>query len=235
MIVERTKWQRGVVAVDKSNRSITVANDETICDLIDRASSRLVILAPALSTTVARAVCEKWTQLGRNKVSVILDLDAEVFRLGYGEFDGLKLLEATANQLGAMIQRQPGIRIGLVLSDTTTLVYSPTPALIEAGPSSPSTPNAIVLDSTPPSLANELGHGEGGIKEQVIGLDKAASADVREVDDELKQNPPQRFDIARTVRVFNAAFEFVEFEMTGTNIGRKTIPIPAELMGLARD
>jgi hypothetical protein len=35
--------------------------------------------------------------------------------------------------------------------------------------------------------------------------------------------------------VFNARFEFVEFELRGLAISRKTVPIPSDLMGLARD
>ncbi|NLS97580.1 MAG: hypothetical protein GXX96_36030 [Planctomycetaceae bacterium] len=221
--------------MNAGHRSITAANDQTLCDLIERASNRLIVLTPAVNKAVAAVLCDKWKQLGRDRVSVILDLDPEVFRLGYGEFDGLKLLEATAAELGTMIQRQPGIRIGLIVSDLKTMVYSPTPALIEAGPACAETPNAVIIDNTPPEIARELGHGDDGIKSQVVGLDKATAADVQKVEIELKQNPPQKFDIARTVRVFNANFEFVEFEMTGTHIGRKTIPIPAELMGLAKD
>lgn len=217
------------------NRSITAASDNVLCDLIARATNRLIVLAPAVSIAVASTICSKWKQLGGDRVNVILDLDPEVFRLGYGEFDGLKFLESTAVDLGTMIQRQPGIRIGLIVSDTTTMVYAPTPALIEAGPSSPDSPNAVVIEGTPPEIERGLGHGEDGVKGQVVGLDKATAADVEKVEIDLKNNPVQKFDIARTVRVFNANFEFVEFEMTGTHIGRMTMPIPAELMGLTRD
>ena len=92
-----------------------------------------------------------------------------------------------------------------------------------------------MLNTTPPILERELGIGDNGIKDQTVGLDKATKADMGRVEVDLKQNPPQKFDIARTICVFNAHFEFVEFEMTGTHIGRKTMPIPAELMGLAKD
>src|SRR5207245_1238971 len=44
-----------------------------------------------------------------------------------------------------------------------------------------------------------------------------------------------RFDITRTERVFNAHFEFVEFELVGTAVHRREVPIPSELMGLAGD
>src|ERR1700722_16024688 len=141
-------------------RAIIAASDKVLCDLIARSTNRLIVLAPAVSMVVASTICTKWKQLGGHRVNVILDLDPEVFRLGYGEFDGLKLLESAAAELGTMIQRQPGIRIGLIVSDTTTMVYAPTPALIEAGPSSPDSPNAVVFEGEPPEMQRDLGHGE---------------------------------------------------------------------------
>jgi hypothetical protein len=48
-------------------------------------------------------------------------------------------------------------------------------------------------------------------------------------------NPPVKFDLARKVRVFNARFEFVEFELHGLSLSRKRVPIPSDLMGLAKD
>jgi hypothetical protein len=35
--------------------------------------------------------------------------------------------------------------------------------------------------------------------------------------------------------VFNARFEFVEFELRGLSLSRKRVPIPSDLMGLAKD
>ncbi len=220
------------------NQCITVATDDSICELIRSANRRLVVLAPAIHTKVAEALAAQWVKLGANHVSVILDLDAEVFRLGYGELSALKLLEYTATQLGTMIQRQPGIRIGLILADEVTLIYSPTPLLIEAGPvkvdpDKPTTPNAIRLDHVPQKIAAEVGQGEDGVKGQKIGLDKAKAVDVAKVEGDLKDNPPQRFDITRKVQVFNAAFEFVDFELSGTSIHQMTVPIPKHLYGIA--
>jgi hypothetical protein len=44
-----------------------------------------------------------------------------------------------------------------------------------------------------------------------------------------------KFDLARKVRVFNARFEFVEFELHGLFLARKRVPIPSDLMGLAKE
>ena len=220
------------------SQAITVADDGAIISLIQAAEDRLVVLAPALSLKVAEALCQRWHELGPECVSVILDVDAEVYRLGYGQFEALTVLEQVAAQLGTMLQRQPGIRIGLVVSDSRTLVYSPTPLLIEAGPTAVQgtqtiKPNAVLLDHTPSQVTDELGHGERGVLSQTVGLDKAKREDIGKVKKDLYRNPPQKFDIARKVRVFNAAFEFVEFELIGTFIDRKTVRIPQRLSGIA--
>jgi len=216
-----------------SDRAITIANDATLSELIEAAHRRIVILAPALSSAVAAVVAKKWRELGASAVSVVLDVDPEVYRLGYGDFAALEMLESIAAELGTTLNRQPGIRLGLVIADDETMVYSPTPLLIEAGPKKPETPNAIRLGSPPPAIERDLGQGPEGIRAQVIGLDKADKAGIAKVDKGLKENPPQKFDVSRSVRVFNAAFEFVDFELSGTSIDRKTVPIPKHLSGVA--
>jgi len=59
--------------------------------------------------------------------------------------------------------------------------------------------------------------------------------DVQNTVQDLNTNPPVRFDLARKVRVFNARFEFVEFELHGLVRSRKRVSIASDLMGLAKD
>ncbi len=134
-----------------------------------------------------------------------------------------------------MVNRHKGIRVGMVIADDRTMVYSPTPQLIEAGPRSPDAPNAIMLGAPPSQVERELGAGPEGVKERRIGEDKATKAEIQAVSQDLKQNPPQKFDVARTMRVFNSLIEFVEFELTGTMLERHKASLPAELMGMADD
>lgn len=219
----------------ESNRSITVANDDTLAALIRSATTRVVAMAPAFSKAIAEAIEERWSALGADAVTVIVDVDPEVYRLGFGALPALEQLESAAANAGTTLNRHNGIRIGLVIADDTTVVYSPTPQLIEAGPRRPETPNAIVLGSPPPEVSRDLGDGPEGTREQVVGLDKAERSKIEEVKRDLARNPPQQFDIARTVRVFNAYFEFVDFELRGLQVQRRTAPIPSDLMGLAKD
>ena len=46
----------------------------------------------------------------------------------------------------------------------------------------------------------------------------------------LDDNPPQAFNIARRMTVFNSHFEFAELELTGVNIARKRVRIPNHLL-----
>jgi hypothetical protein len=215
--------------------TIVTVGEEQICQLILAAKERLVFVAPGASQRVATAICQAWQRLGAGAVKVVLDVDPEVCRLGYGTMEGLKSLDEAARRSGTRIHCQPGIRIGLLIADHATLIYAPTPLLIEAGSTSAQHPNAVLLQSVPAPVAKEVGIGERGADDQTLGVDEVPANKVEAVTTNLERNPPVQFDVARKVRVFNAQFEFVEFELHGCAISRKTVPIPSDLVGLAKD
>src|SRR5262245_56728588 len=125
-----------------SGHSLTNATESNLVDLLQRARRRLVLIAPGISATLATALATAWDRPGPGAVQVVLDVDAEVCRMGYGTMEGLKLLQEKARALGETVGHQPGIRIGILVSDDATLVYSPTPLLIEEGSKQPDRPNA---------------------------------------------------------------------------------------------
>ena len=185
-------------------------------------------------------------------MSVVLDVDPEVCRLGYGAEEALDVLQGTACELGQPLCEQPGIRIGVLIVDNKTLVYSPTPLLVESNtpapvnrpkgqdtlfPTEPTPlrPNAVLLQGTPPELAHDLGTGPDGESTRTVGLDQVAERKVQELKADLQSNPPLKFDIARYERVFNSQLEFVELEVLGCSVSQHTAAIPADLMGLAKD
>ena len=87
----------------------------------------------------------RFGDLGQLDVTVILDSDPEVYRLGFGDQGALEAIrEASAKSLFDL-REQPGVRIGVVISDETTMVYSPVSRNVEAGSTSVEKPNAIVL------------------------------------------------------------------------------------------
>ena len=218
-----------------NTHSITNADERKLIELIDRAQERIVYLAPGITETIAGALTHRWEQLGPNAVSVILDVDAEVCRLGFGSIEGLQKIRQAASQIGALVCHQPGVRIGLLIADQSTLIYSPTPELIEAGSNSPQRPNAIELTAPPQEVVRDVGLGDAPDCERVVGMDPIKPDQIDKVAENLKAAPPVKFDLARRVRVFTTRFQFVELSMTGCFISRKKVPIPSSLVGLARN
>lgn len=112
-------------------------------------------------------------------------------------------------------------------------VFTPTPRLIEAGPGTVGAANALYLGSTPPALLEDLSiASQGGAR---LGREDLAPTDVEKIQSNLAANPPQQFDIARRMRVFNAFYEFAELELTGVQIDRRQVRIPNHLNGLASE
>lgn len=215
--------------------AFTVADDLSLIALIRKAQRRLVFMAPAVSLPVAKALIERLYELEPEAVAITLDVDDETYRLGYGDPGALDLLYAATRQRHCPLNKQAGLRVGVIISDDLMLVYAPTPLLIESGPHQEYCPNAVVVGTPSPTVLCEVGFGEHGSKDQTIGLDLVKEAEIKAVQEDLRINPPQKFDLARVVRVFNSHIEFVEFELVGTAIGRKTVSIPSKFMGLAGD
>lgn len=217
-----------------AHSSITNADDQRLVDYISAAGNRVVLAAPGISDVVAAALSVAWRRLGGEAVTVILDVDPEVCRLGYGTLEAVEKVRVTAAEVNSLVCHHPGLRIGLLVADDRMLVYSPTPQLIEAGSDAPIRPNSIEVGRPPPQIADDLGLGPRGVKDRRIGLDPVEPDRIKAVREDLLAAPPVKFDLARRVRVFTSRFQFVELEMTGCFVSRKKVPIPSRLIGLAR-
>ena len=215
-------------------RTFTIVNDDILIQAINAARRKLVYVAPGITARVAQALVQQCK--GHNTVSVIviLDIDPEVYRLGYGEMAGLEQLQQYADDSGFEVRHQPGVRIGLLISDDNILIYSPTPLLIEAGSQQPEKPNAIILKDLSLSQV-EKACGTGDVFGQTpseIGRTIVHPTSIKEVKKDLAENPPKRFDIARAERVFNSRIQYVEFSLETYRLSQKVAPIPSDLMGL---
>jgi hypothetical protein len=199
---------------------------------VNCARRRLVVVAPGLSESVAKAVIKKRYELGRDAVQVVLDTDPEVCRLGLGDLSALQMLYETAERMGGQIYQQRGLRVGVMVTDETTTIYSPTPRLIEAGGQPGERLNALRFDTPILDPAATTDSDLRGINLHPKPMERT---DVETTTNDVRVNPPVKFDVARKVRVFNTQFEFVEFEMHGLLISRKRVSIPADLLGLAKD
>lgn len=64
--------------------SITNADEAKIVAVLASASRRWLYMAPGVTAPIAEAMEALWARLGGASGSVILDVDPEVYRLGYG-------------------------------------------------------------------------------------------------------------------------------------------------------
>ena len=99
-------------------RTFTTATDDSLIALIRRARNRLAVIAPALTTPVAEALAARMAHLPSLSLTVILDADAEVYRMGYGDPKALEIIRQASIDAMFDLREQPGVRIGVVISDT---------------------------------------------------------------------------------------------------------------------
>lgn len=82
-----------------ANASVRV-DDAALVEVIGTARRQLVFIAPGVRKQVAEALAQALEIVPANAVYLVLDVDAEVCRLGYGSITGLELLQRAAEQRG---------------------------------------------------------------------------------------------------------------------------------------
>ena len=222
--------------------AIQTITDEILIDAIDRANYRVVIIAPGVWPPLATAIANAWQRLGTARVTVILDFDPEMCRLGYGSLDSFQILQKAANAMGETLAEEPGIRICVTIIDEETFVFSPTPRLIESPPGSgpdviitaPPKANGIVLSKPPLMLENDLGSGVDGETTRTLGTEAIKQEKLESVIKDLEANPPKSFDLARAVNVYNAKIQFVEFKVEGCRFSEQKAPLPRHLLNVIK-
>jgi hypothetical protein len=214
----------------KMTRTFTTATDENLVALIKSADSRLAVIAPGLTTPVAKALALRIAEIPTLSLTVILDADAEVYRMGYGDPEALELIRETSNNEMFDLREQPGVRIGVIISDDRTMIFAPVSRNVEAGSVTEEKPNAIVLDGgLTQKLAEAAGATEGEAEVGIIGI---AHDRVAQMTADLKQNPPKPFDLTRKLRVFTSAAEFVELKVTNYKLSKRRVRLPDEFVGV---
>jgi hypothetical protein len=211
-------------------RTFTVATDAAVISLITSAESLLVVIAPALSRAVADALAARSDQLENLDIRVIVDADAEVYRLGFGEREALEVIRDAAARNLLDLRVQPGVRIGVIISDDNTMVFAPVSKNIEAGSETADKPNAIVLrGASTEKLVRAAGaHTDDKSPSGEIGYAALDPAKVLAMQADLERNPPAKFDITRRLQVFSSRVVYVEFEITGFALSRKQVPLPED-------
>ena len=207
----------------------TVASDDRIIELIKQARRRLIVVSPCLTKSVVDSLQGLATTGAVQGITVVLDSDPEVYRLGYGDRATLKTLEALSSTNAVVnLRLQEGIRIGLVVSDDRTMVFSPTPRMIEAGSTTIGKPNAVILSGSAASDRFAAASSDTSDRPPQIGTKPLTAEAIKNVERNLNDNPPQPFDISRAMHVFRSKMQYVEFRVENYQMTRRQVVLPSE-------
>lgn len=199
------------------------------------ARERVLLCAPGFGDPVSAALIEAHGRLGRERVVVIVDGTAQAARLGYGHFDAVGQL----SQAGVAIRVEPGLRLGTLIVDGQGWCFATPPLLVDATMEKAVAPNAMCLMPaqvealaraiSPPAQPFKEGQFGPAVQPE-IGAVTAKPEALASVQAALQADPPQQFDIARKVNVFNAFVEFVELSLVGTELTRQRVALPRDLL-----
>jgi hypothetical protein len=216
-----------------------------IAELIRSAQRAVCYAAPGIQLDLAQAMVETAGRLGKEMLTVSLDFDDRVMRMGYGDIGAVTLLL----DAGISVNSSPGLRTALVVVDNEGYVFTPTALYLEAEPTDGAASNAMRMSGEQVSQAlARLSPAAKAIavaqaktpeaKQQIEALtvDVVSApitvAKLAEVKTSLKEVPPVRFDLARQVRVFEPYLQYVELSLSGAAIQRFRMEIPPNIQKL---
>ena len=193
--------------------------DDDLVRSIRSAITLVVFFAPGVSELVSKALIACMQDGNVGQIMVVLDGDEEACRLGYCDAPALESLFAAAQQFSIPLKRQPGLRIGLLMTDDNVLIWTPTPLMFEA-PRQHAEPNGMVLT---PKTFEALPQAMGVDPEKPnapaeIGTVALQVDEVKKVVEAIKAAPPAPFNLARLSRVFSAKFQFIETVLRGAEL-----------------
>lgn len=220
-------------------------DSSTIAREISEAQISVCYAAPGIQQEPAGALAALAQRIGPELITICLDFDERVMRMGFGDVTAVK----TLRDVGIEVRSTPGLRTGLVIIDDEGYIFTPTALYLEAEGRPEEAPNAMRLsnDQVKEALARlspaskaiavalaKTDEEKQRIMEQAIEVPSEAVADDRfaAVEKQLEDVPPVQFDIARQVRVFNAYLQYVEMKLSGAAIQRRRFAIPQSIQKL---
>ncbi len=105
---------------------LTRLDDKQVAKLIARAKRRIIYASPAVSVDIAESIVERRIFEPQLTIRVIVDVDPDVLRLGFGSYGGLKMLHDD----GIDIRCSGSLRIGALIVDDRSWIFTPTPEII---------------------------------------------------------------------------------------------------------
>lgn len=209
-------------------------DSQRLCAWILNAQKRVLLCIPGFADDVGSALVEAWRRLGAEGITIIVDGSDYAARLGYGHFDAIKQV----SDAGLTVRIEPGLRLGVVVVDERGWCLTSPPLLVDATMEGATAPNAMSLAPAQIDAAiaavlplDPDSSVPGNVGERAeLGRHVATPAEIEQTHASLQADPPQRFDIARRVTVFNAFVEFVEMELLGTQLSRQRVALPRTLL-----
>lgn len=178
-------------------------------------------------------------------LTISLDFDERVIRMGYGDMEAVKLLRDDKID----ISHVAGLRNALVIVDDEGYTYTPTALYLEAEAVGDDARNALRLsrEQVREALARLSDVGKiiavaqtdspaekERIKELPVDVSSEPVSDeqVKKVDRSLKEAPPVNFDVDRQMRVFEPFLQYVKLNLEGVAIQRRRLEIPPSIRNL---
>ena len=212
---------------------------------ITRAVQNVNYAAPGILKEPAEALAARARKIGPEMITVCLDFDERVIRMGFGTLDAVKVLR----DAGIEIRTISGLRTGLIVIDDTGYIFTPNALYLEADKKPDTAKNAMRLseEQVKEALARlspsakviavamaKTDEERERIREQAVEMpsEKVKDANFVNVQKSLEEAPPVNFDVARQVRVYSAYMQYVEIKLTGAAIQRHRLAIPPSIQGL---
>jgi hypothetical protein len=215
---------------------------------ICRAERLVCYAAPGVQQEPAKAMADVAKRIGPELVTVSVDFDERVMRMGFGDLAAVKILRAA----GIVVRSTPGLRTGLLIIDDDGYIFTPTALYLESDERSTEAPNALRLSRAQvtealarlspaaKAMAMVLAKSQEErqrIKNQAVEVPSVEIAENKfaTVEQRLKEAPPVQFDMARQVRVFEPYLQYVDLRLTGAAIQRHRVAIPKNIQNLGGD
>lgn len=223
----------------------TTVSSDRIAALVRNAQASVCYAAPGIQVVVAQAMLQAAKRLGPEALTVSIDFDERVFRLGYGSMDAIDLLR----KAGVQVRSSPGLRCALVVVDEEGFLYTPTALLLEGEEESSTAVNALTLNHeqrrealsrlspTAKAIAKAQARDSSeraqieAIPIEVSG-EPVSESNVASVKSRLELSPPLQFDVARQVRVYEAYLQYVDIIFSGASLQKHRLAIPKSISGL---
>ena len=120
-----------------------------LADLVRSAQQAVCYAGPGLQLDLAQAMVGVAGRVGKEMLTVSLDFEDRVMRMGYGNVEAVKLLL----DAGIAVQSSPGLRTALVVVDDEGYIFTPTALYLEAEPTDGAASNALRMSGEQVSQA----------------------------------------------------------------------------------